>query len=79
MKNGLRIRFWVEGVMTALTATLCLYTLVQRDWVETLFGVDPDRYSGSLEWAIVGGLLLATLVLFALAGREWRRASAAAA
>jgi hypothetical protein len=79
MKNGLRRIFWVEGSFGVITAVLFLVTLVQRNWIESLFGVDPDQYSGSLEWSIVGGLLLVTLVLFALAGYEWRRASVAAA
>lgn len=79
MKNGLRARFWIEGGMAVVTAVLFVVTLVQHDWIESLFGVDPDQYSGSLEWAIVGVLLVATVALIALAGREWRRAAIAAA
>ncbi len=78
MRTGLRARFWIEGGMAVVTAVLFLVTLVQRDWIEGLVGVDPDRASGSLEWAIVGSLLLVTVALFALAGREWRRAAVAA-
>jgi hypothetical protein len=78
MMKGLRARFWIEGGMAMVTAMLFLVTLVQRDWIESLFGIDPDRYSGSLEWTIVGALLVVTVALFALAGREWRRATVAA-
>jgi hypothetical protein len=54
---------------------LFLLTLVRRDWIEVLFGVDPDRHSGSLEWLVVSGLLAVTVVLFSLAAIEWRRAA----
>jgi hypothetical protein len=49
-------------------------TLVQRDWIETVFGIDPDNHSGALEWLIIGGLLIVTITLFTLASYEWRRA-----
>jgi hypothetical protein len=79
MMNALRRRFWLEGGLGVLTAVLFVATLVRRDWIETLFGIDPDQASGSLEWSIVGGLLLVTLVLFSLATRELRRAATVAA
>jgi len=79
MRNALRRRFWLEGGLGVLTAVLFVVTLVRRDWIEALFGIDPDRASGSLEWSIVGGLLLVTLALFSLAAREWRRAAVVAA
>jgi hypothetical protein len=79
MMSALRRRFWIEGGLGALTAVLFVVTLVQRDWIEALFGVDPEQASGSLEWSIVGGLLLVTLVLFSLAAREVRRAATVAA
>lgn len=78
MKNGLRGRFWAETVMGIITTVLFVATLVQRDWIEGIFRIDPDAGNGSVEWLIVGGLLIATLALFSLAGYEWRRASAAA-
>jgi hypothetical protein len=42
-------------------------------------GFDPDRHSGSLEWAIVAGLLLACVVAGLAARGEWRRPRAALA
>jgi hypothetical protein len=79
MRNGLRKRFYPESIMGLLTAVAFVVTLLNRSWIETVFQVDPDRGSGSLEWMIVGGLLVATVVLFSLAGYEWRRAAATAA
>jgi hypothetical protein len=78
MRNALRARFWLETGMAIVTGILFVITLVQRDWIETIFGIDPDNGSGALEWLIVGALLVATFTLFTLAGYEWRRARAAA-
>lgn len=77
MKRGLRRRFWPEAGLGVITAVLFLVTLVRRDWIEALFGIDPDSGSGSVEWLIVGSLLVATLALFSLAAYEWRRAPVA--
>lgn len=79
MKSGLRARFWPESALSVVTAVMLLVTLARRDWIEAAFGVDPDHGSGSLEWAIVGVLLVATVALFALARYEWRRAASLAA
>jgi len=73
MNGKLRVRFWLELAFGSLTASLSVLTLVWRDWIELLFKVEPDRGDGSLEWAIVGALLLATVVLAWLARVEWRR------
>jgi hypothetical protein len=74
MRNALRRRFWLETGMTIVTSILFAITLVWKDWIETVFGVDPDNRNGSLEWLIVGALLVVTIMLFTLASYEWRRA-----
>ena len=79
MKNYLQLRCWIETVSASFTGALFLITLVHRDWIETVFGVDPDHHNGSLEWLIVTGLLVATLVLASLARIEWKKARTAAA
>ncbi len=58
-----------------LTAELFVLTLIAREWIELLFGVDPDSGDGSLEAAIVAVLLVATVAFAWLARVEWRRAS----
>jgi len=75
MTNGLRRRFWPEAGLSVITALLFLLTLVKRDWIEALFSIDPDSHNGSLEFMIVGGLLVVTIALVSLASYEWRRAA----
>jgi hypothetical protein len=73
MRNNLPKRFWVEVVLASLSGFLFLLTLIWRDWIEGVFGVDPDHHNGSLEWLIVGVMLLAAISFGALARTEWRR------
>ena len=79
MKNSLRLRFWLETGVGSVTAILFVVTLFWRDWIEIIFNVDPDEGNGLLEWSIVGGFLVVTLVLFFLARYEWRRVQTARA
>jgi apolipoprotein N-acyltransferase len=71
--TSLRRRFWVESTLAALFAFAAGLTLWQHSWMEVLFGVDPDRGSGSLELTITLALGAATLLLTTLARREWIR------
>ena len=77
MRNALKWRFWLETGIAIVSGMLFIITLVQRDWLEIVFGVDPDNRNGTLEWLIVGALLVVTVTLFTLASYEWRRARAA--
>lgn len=73
MKNLGQVRFWLETILAAVTGILFLLTLISREWIEILFGVEPDAGNGSLEWLIVAALLALTLTLAVLARFEWRR------
>ena len=77
MRNALRWRFWLETVLAIVTSILFVITLVRNDWIEIVFGVDPDINNGTFEWLFVGALVLVTITLFILASYEWRRARAA--
>lgn len=79
MQKSLRARFWVESVLAAITGVLFVVTLFVRNWIEVVFGVDPDQQNGALEWVIVGALFVVTLVFGVVARGEWQRAARAVA
>ena len=73
-----RGRAWVETVLAGLAALAGLATAIYPTWFEALFEESPDAGSGALEWAITGGLLLASLALGLAARRDFRRRRTAA-
>jgi hypothetical protein len=79
MRRGQRVRFWVESALSTAAAALCLMTMLWKDWIEIVFGVDPDHHSGSLEWVIALGTLLVAVGSGAAARHEWLRARPATA
>ncbi len=64
MRNALRRRFWLETAMAIVTGILFVITLVRNDWIEIVFRVDPDNNNGTLEWLIVGVLLVVTITAY---------------
>ena len=71
--------FWIEILLAVVSGISTVMTVLWRDWIEILFGMDPDHGNGSVEWLIVVASLAVTVVLSMLARREWRRAAAAEA
>lgn len=78
MKTRLGPLFWVEAVLAFLTLSLGVLTIFWDDWIEGIFGFDPDRGDGSFEKELVIGLFAITLLLSGFAGRRWRKAKRAA-
>jgi hypothetical protein len=76
MLQKARVRFWIEVILAAVTAALLLLTLISREWIEEVFGVEPDAGSGALEWAIVIALAVAMVAFSLLARAEWKRGAA---
>jgi hypothetical protein len=71
---NIRWRLWLEAALTLGAGGLGILTLFWHDWIETVFGVDPDHGNGSLEW-IIAFALLAIAFGFSLAlRRDLRRA-----
>jgi hypothetical protein len=68
-----RTRFWVETICGIIGASLFVLTLISRQWIEIVFGVDPDGGSGALEFGIALLLLGVAVGSSLLALREWRR------
>ena len=68
-----RTLLYVELALAAISGVMLVVTLAWRDWIEEVFGVDPDRGNGSLEWAIVVALALLTVAFGLAARRELKR------
>jgi hypothetical protein len=75
-RSPIRKRFWIEAAGALISTVLTVITLISREWIEFMFGVDPDGGSGSLEWSIVLAAVSLTVLLSAMARYEWRRAVA---
>lgn len=73
MRSTVRVRFWLEVGLASLCGFLAVLTLFWRDWIESPTGLDPDRHSGSLEWAIVVGLCVVCVFVSLVARSEWQR------
>lgn len=74
----MRLRFWAAVVVGCLSAVLAVATLFSREWIEFLFGIDPDNGDGSLEWVLVFATAAIALICFVWARAEWKRAHLAA-
>lgn len=71
--SALRRRFWLETIFAALAAFFAVLTVAYPDWIELVFGIDPDSGNGSLEWAVAGTFALAFVGLALLARTDRRR------
>jgi hypothetical protein len=58
--------------MAGATGFLTILTLVWRDWIEGVFGLDPDHHNGSFEWTLVAAGAVLTIIFAALARRTWQ-------
>jgi hypothetical protein len=73
MQRQLSAAFWLELVLSLVSALLTVLVVAWPDWIERVFGVDPDAGSGASEWGIALAFIVVTLTLAALTGRTWRR------
>jgi hypothetical protein len=73
MMRTIRRRYWFELGLAVLAGALAVLTLVNREWIEVLFGIDPDEGSGALEWGIVFALGGVALISAVVARAERRR------
>jgi hypothetical protein len=77
LRARLSARFWVEAGLGLVSIVFALLTLASKDWIEIVFKVDPDHHSGSLEWVVVAVAVAVTVIAFAAARIEWRKAATA--
>ena len=67
-------RFYTEVVCAVLGTALLILTLINHEWIEEVFGVEPDGGNGIVEWGIVVVLLAVVVTSSVLAYRHHRRA-----
>ena len=66
------LRARIEVVLAAILGIATILTAVWPDWIEGVFGLDPDGGNGTTEWWIVVVLAVATVAVAALARRDLR-------
>ena len=71
-------RFWMQAGLTTASAALLLLTAIVPDWIEVVFGIEPDAGDGSFEITLVAVLAACTVSFAMLTRHEWRRARATA-
>jgi hypothetical protein len=62
--------FRIEVALGSLSLLAFIATLIWADWIELLFGVDPDGGDGTLERVVVLCLTAATVVVMAVLARR---------
>jgi hypothetical protein len=73
MERRLRTRVRIETILAIIGAALAVLTLAWPEWIEEIFGVEPDGGNGSLEWIIAVGFLAVGVGLGLLARHDQRR------
>jgi hypothetical protein len=71
MNRKSRLLFVVQVGLGSLAGLFGLLTVFWRDWIEMIFGVDPDHGNGSFENLIVACLFAVAVVLGLWARRTW--------
>ena len=69
----LRVRFWIEASLATVSAACLAVTAAWPQWIEDVFGLEPDGGDGSTEWGWALALGVATVVFIASARRTWKR------
>ena len=64
-----QLRFWIDTGLGLISAVALVMTVTMPDWIERIFGLEPDRGDGSTEWGLAISLAVATVVFFADARR----------
>ena len=67
-----RRRLPLEVGVAILSVLLFFATALWPEWIEIVFGVDPDFGNGSLEWLIVEVTAISAVVAIFLARADWR-------
>jgi hypothetical protein len=77
VRTRLKTRLTIEGLLGLASLALAVLTVVNKEWIEELTGLEPDAGSGALEWGIVIAFGLAAVLLGRMAWRDRQRLRAA--
>jgi amino acid transporter len=66
-------RAWIEAAFALAAGVVGVVTVIFPTWFEAMFEASPDEGSGALEIGIAIALILASLVLAAMAVRDFGR------
>lgn len=72
-QNGLPTRIWAEVFLGLMSTAFLALTILLPDWIEMLFGLMPDAGDSSAEWGLALSWALVSVLMFAFAGRTWRK------
>jgi hypothetical protein len=64
--------FWIPFVITVLAVVATLWSIIDPQWIERLFGASPDAGSGQSEWQIAALFAAAAVGSFAVTRWRWR-------
>lgn len=73
MMNVPRLQFVGPTALACICVALAALTAIWPQWIEEVFGVDPDQGSGSFEWLIVLGFGIVAAISAGIARFEWGR------
>jgi hypothetical protein len=71
--SQMRKRLGIEVALAAISLAIFVATLAWPEWIEMVFGVDPDQGDGSIEWLIMAVTAGLALVSILFARSDWRR------
>jgi len=67
-----RKRLRLEVGLAILSVLLFVATPLWPEWIEIVFGVDPDYGNGSIEWLIMELTAISAVIAIFLARADWR-------
>jgi small-conductance mechanosensitive channel len=68
-----RVRAWIVTMLSVASLAMLVATTVAPDWIERVFGAEPDRRDGSAEVIATLALLAVTVISGVGAVVSWRR------
>jgi hypothetical protein len=68
-----KTRLFLETAFAVIFAAIFVTTVLWPDWIELVFGADPDQGSGEAEWAVVVASGALSVIAIFVARVEWNQ------